>query len=271
APPEQCRDEECPPGMAGCETQRGGGSMGSTCRVDNDCGEGLICQDDLCVSGSRGSSTPGVDSGMPHFFVQLGGTVGLGFATSGMQADGIPPPGVDPDPWIYGDGIVDPSCYLPGPDLDPEDSFPDYYNYCVRVAQAGLVPTGGIRLNVGYYFLDWFAVAAFARFSPVFGQGDLAFMLFGVRAQFQVTPPTEIGFHAALHLGFSIGQVQLQPPGNGPNAPFVISGLNGIPVGATVGYRFVKHFGLFAQVDLMFQFPTFLFNTDITIGVETGF
>ena len=57
----------------------------------------------------------------------------------------------------------------------------------------------------------------------------------------------------------------------GANAPFIISGLAGLPIGATVGYRFHRHFGVFGEVNLMFQFPTFLFNTDITVGLETGF
>ncbi|MCZ7683938.1 MAG: hypothetical protein M5U28_36295 [Sandaracinaceae bacterium] len=152
--------------------------------------------------------------------------------------------------------------------------------YCVRVAQGGFVPNFAIRLALGYYFLDWFGAAAFVRFAPFSGYGDLSFVLLGARLQFRPLIDLErqnngSGPSLSLHVGFSVGQVQHQPPGNTPatggEAPWVISGLNGIPIGLTFTYRFMKHVGVFAEIEAMFQFPTFMFNADISAGLEVGF
>lgn len=281
APPEQCVEAECPPGMEGCHSRRGGGAAGSTCSSDGDCGSGLVCRDDMCVADDDGG-----DGGyLPHFFFRASVGLALGYVTSGMQADGFPPTqelldaaqrGDPSSVWVLttGDSGV---CPLGDPAVVEA--------YCVRVAQPGFVPNMAIRLAVGTYIPDpslaWLGFAGFVRFAPISGQGDLSFVLLGARVQ--VRPLLDLerssrdgsGPTLSLHLGFSVGQVQHQPPGNEPAdgspAPWIISGLNGIPVGVNFGYRFMKHVGVYAEAEAMFQFPTFMFNADISAGLEVGF
>ena len=276
APPETCGETECPPGMSGCASG-GGAGMGASCISNSDCGSGLVCDDDLCVTGSGGGTGDIVsdDNGMPRFFLHVGGFVAMTHVEAGMQADTCPPSvtrGLDP--------AVDAQCGPPGPEEayvvansgDPNNLCPlQDGQFCVRVTQPGAVVNGGLRIAAGGYFLPFLGAAVFARFQPNAGYGDLSFFLIGARLQAQLTTPSETGLNAHVFVGTSVGQIQAQPPRNGDNAPWIISGLNGLSFGGIFGYRFHKHFGIYAQVDFMLQFPTFLFNGDISAGIETGF
>ena len=114
-------------------------------------------------------------------------------------------------------------------------------------------------------------MAAWARFAPISGYGTMSFLLVGARGELQVTPPAATGFHASVFAGGGAGQVQIQPPGNGSNAPYIISGLGNITVGGYAGYRIVRNFGIVAEVDFLFQVPTFLFDIDITANLAVTF
>lgn len=271
APPQQCGETECPPGMEGCNAQRSGAGMGATCMVDADCGSGLVCRDDLCVAGESGGGGGG---DVTHFFIRasLGGA--FGYVQEGMTADNN-----RPDQW---DTPLNPGEYdreawvdrgTPGCPGDPTFEGP-----CVRVGQAGFVPNFQIRLALGYYIhgLEWLGVAAFARIAPFAGAGDMANIVVGGRLQLR--PLVELERQGGdivplltVFAGFSGGQVQHQPPSNGPNAPWIISGLNGVPVGVSGGVRFHKNVAAYAEAELMFQFPTFMFNLDASAGVEVAF
>lgn len=209
---------------------------------------------------------------MPRFFLHIGGTLGLGLANANMQADRY---GVGTETaGLAAPGNPEGTCSLRYPDLPPSQN-----PWCVRVATGGLVPHAGIRVQLGYYVLPFFGIAAWARFAPVHGAGDHALYHFGGRVEFQLTNPAETGPHAHLFAGGGFGQIQIQPPGNPVvdagdgtfDAPYIISGLGNLSLGGYVGYRFIKHFGLVGQVDMMFQLPTFLFNLDITVSLAVGF
>jgi hypothetical protein len=258
--------------MAGCEGSRGGAGMGSTCRTDNDCGSGLVCRDDLCVSGPSGGGGEGEGGDAPRFFLHIGGTLGLGYASQGMQADSYPCSAADaardPSDPLWCPAPNNPTAFVGA--NEGECGLEAGY-YCVRVSQSGMVPVAAIRVAAGYYILDWLGIAVYGRFQPVFGQGDFAFGVIGARLQLQLTEPVETGFHAHVHAGGGGGQVQIQPPGNDDNAPYIISGYGNISLGSTLGYRVHRHFGFIAEVDFLFQVPTFMFVTDITVGVEVAF
>ncbi len=134
-----------------------------------------------------------------------------------------------------------------------------------------MVPTFAIRFAAGYYFLPFLGVAVYGRFQPFSGQGAFSFGVVGARIQLRVTEPSATGLDVAVHAGGGGGQVQLQPPGNGPNAPYIISGYGNISVGSTLAYRFSRNFGLMAEVDFLFMVPSFMFVTDITGGVQVAF
>jgi hypothetical protein len=146
---------------------------------------------------------------------------------------------------------------------------------CLYVRDSGLVANFQIRAEVGYFVLDWFGISLFARFQPISGFGPLSLMLIGARLHFRLLDVSTPEFiprpFVHLHVGGSAGQIQVQVPNNGPQAPWGTSGLGGAHVGATVGYRFTPNVGIFFEPDVMFQFPNFLFNIDLHAGVEFGF
>jgi hypothetical protein len=268
APPETCTDAECPPGMEGCSS--GGGGMGSTCRTDGDCGSGLVCEDDLCVTGdgdgNDGSDGDGGDDGAPRFFLHVGGGLGAAWVDGNMVADDVRPGETRFDGTMRPAAEHDPSSWV---EAGMGDCTQD--NRCVRVAQPGFVPHPQIRVAAGYYLLPFLGAAVWARFSPIAGRGTMSFLTLGGRLELQVTPPVENGFHASVFAGGGGGQVQVQPPGNGENAPYVVSGLGNISLGGYAGYRIMKNFGIVGQVDLMFMVPSFLFNLDLTVNAAVTF
>lgn len=305
APPVQCGERECPPGMPGCEN--GGRGAGESCTSDSQCASGN-CEDDLCaMSGDSGGGGGGA-SGAPRFFVRVGGGLGLSWVESGMRADRVPcAPGdmectdyaldtpTEIDNWpSYGSGYTyNPTSwsangYVPvsesieaggaetscGGSLD-EQGFGN--QACLYVRDPGFVPNFQLRLEVGYFVLDWLGFSAFARIQPVSGFGTLSMALIGARVHFRVydVDPSNGGSASGpfvhLHVGGSGGQIQVAVPNNGPAAPYGQSGLGGFHFGSTIGYRFMQNVGVYVSPDLMFQVPQFLFTLDLTAGLEVGF
>lgn len=264
APPETCTDVECPPGMEGCAGSGGGGAgqMGGTCRDDTDCGPGLMCEDDLCVSGERSGGDDGGNDA-PGFFIHVGGALGAGWADTGMQADRYPASLDNPGPGYVRSGEGACQLHLDRP--------PEERGFCVQVATPGFVPHPVIRVAAGYYFLPFLGAAAWARFSPLSGDGAASFVTAGARLEVQLTPPVESGFHASLFAGGGGGQVQIQPPGNGDDAPYIMSGFGNVTIGGYLGYRIVRNFGFVAELDAMFMVPTFLFDLDVTVNAAVTF
>lgn len=260
-PPQQCGANECPPGMAGCSSG-GTAGLGDTCRETSDCAGSLVCEDEFCVTGQHPDDDDDDDDASstdaPRFFIDIGATVGLGYAQSGMQADtgddGSAPP--ENSPWVRG-GTED--C-----DLDP--AF-----FCVRIATPGFVPTFAIRAALGYWVHPRVAIGLQIRFQPSAGVGDLANMLIGLRLYAHATEPTAEGFIATPFIGSSYGQIQLQPPQNGGAEPFIISGLNSVQFGSTLGYRFMRNVAIIATPEFHVMFPTFLFDIDLTVGLQASF
>ena len=273
AAPETCGDSECPPGMDGCAGgSSGGAGMGSTCRTEGDCSSGLACEDNFCVvagGGNRRDDSDDSDGGgggdLPIFYLQVGGSLGLGLASAGMQAD------------RFDDGTGNAALVQGGTgDCGLDPSF-----YCVRVATGGLVAHGGIRIQAHIFFLDFLGAGIWARFAPSSGQGDHASYHFGARLNLAVAdialgddPAWGPGLQVVVFAGGGFGQIQIQPPGNPTiegDSPYIISGLGNISLGSTINLRIVRNFGFFFQADLMFQLPTFLFNIDLSLGASVSF
>jgi hypothetical protein len=256
APPEQCTDTECPPDMPGCN---GGGQ---TCLSSSECPTGFSCVDDMCTSDDdEDDSRSDTREEAPRFFFHAMGFWGSAFASSGMLADSAPANEMN-----MNDG------YLRFDEADCNAEFDT--DYCVRIETSGFVPTFGLRLAVGYYFLPRLAAAFAFRWQPNAGEGTLAGLLLGLRLQYLLTEPAPDGFNAAAFVGTSFGQIQPQPSQNGTGEepePYVRSGLNGIQLGTVLGYRIMKNFGIQVTPEIMFQLPLFLFNIDLTLGIEVGF
>jgi len=146
-------------------------------------------------------------------------------------------------------------------------------SYCVRMKSTGFVPQVALRANVGYFITERFAASGLFRFQFSSGEGTLAGILLGARAEYLLTQPRTTGLTISGFGGLTIGQIQSQPPadGSGDDAPFVVTGPLGVHVGSTLRYRFVPNFGLFAAPELDVQLPAFLLHIDATLGVEAAF
>jgi hypothetical protein len=152
--------------------------------------------------------------------------------------------------------------------VDNLDAFEDY---CVRIETPGFVPTFAARIELGWFFWEQLGASLFFRWQPDAGTGSLAAFLFGLRLHYLLTDPTPEGVNAHVHLGTSVGQIQPKPPQNGPVEPYIRSGLNGINAGGTVGYRFMRNVGVFLTADFNFLLPVFIFDLDVTGGLEIAF
>jgi len=266
APPEQCTETECPPGMEGC-SRGGGGGMGDTCLSASECNDGLSCQDNFCVADDDDDDDDGPSAGWfeesSRFFAQVSFAAGLSFVSSGMYADGEPQ-----SPPLPGEDDV----YIPEGTGDCVDNADGFQDYCVRVETPGLVMVPGIRFGLGAWILDWLGLEATMRIAFSGGQGTLANMLIGGRVIGRVTAGLDNPLlDIRLHLGTTVGQIQPQPPQNGAPEPFIRSGLNGIDFGAAYVANFNKHIAIFVEVDAQFLFPVSLFNLDLNFGLQAGF
>ncbi len=304
APPVQCGERECPPGMPGC--REGGRGAGESCTSDSQCVSGN-CEDDLCAMGGD-SGGGGGSSGAPRFFVRVGGGLGLSWVEPGLRADRVPcAPGdtecsdfaldtpTEIEGWpSYGEGYTyspaswSANGYVPvsgsieagGAETSCSGGLDNQgfgNQACLYVRDSGFVPNFQLRLEVGYFVLDWLGFSAFARVQPISGFGTLSMALVGARVHFRVydVNPADGGSASGpfvhLHVGGSGGQIQVSVPNNGPAAPYGQSGLGGIHLGSTIGYRFMQNVGVYVNPDFMFQVPQFLFTMDLTAGVEFGF
>lgn len=256
APPQQCaQTEECPPGMPGCDSHRGDASLGDACERESDCQEGLACESGACVATDNEAPPNTSEEVAPRFFADVGLSIATAYAHRGMLADAAPEvPGAMA--WEAG-----------GSENCPQDES----QYCVRVATPGFVPSFGLRIAAGYYVLPRLALAATFRLAFSSGVGTFANMLLGGRIQYALLAPRPTGLHLDAYVGGGFGQIQVSPPGNGANAPWIISGLTNLNGGAVFGYRFTRNFGLQASLEAILLVPTTMFAIDTTFGASVSF
>jgi len=273
APPSQCGGgDECPPGMPGCG---GKGGLGDTCRADSDCGKDLICADDFCASGEREDDGGDDDgAGGPRFFVDLGFVAGAAYVGRDAEADSaVPQDVVDANPGEEGEAARKAGwdCqFTPAAGGNPAK----LSNCTVAVDQPGFVPNFAVQLVAGYFFTPRFYAALNGRLQlGGHGEGSLAGILVGARAGYLVTKPVSKGLMVSLFGGATAGQIQVQPPAQkgGEKGPWVVSGLGGVQLGTSVGYRFTPNIGLVATPQMHFLLPTFLFNLDLMAGIQASF
>lgn len=303
AAPQQCSsDEECPPGMAGCTASHGSAGMGETCSRDGDCGEGLICEDDLCTLGSRDGDGDGDEPSTPgnqaRFFIDVGATMAFGYVSGGAADQGpeldfgpdLDSGADDIDPLtgllpVDGEGSLTPyqDCEADDQGFFPDDTGTRATGCNVRVETPGFLAAIAVRAAFGYYIIPRFALSVQLRlqvatidgaggFGGGGGAGALASLLIGLRAQYLVTDPSAVtGLFVAPFLGTSVGQIQLRPDQAGQEEPFLRSGLNGVQIGSVVGFHISKNVGVVLTPEAHILFPDFLFNFDVTLGVQFGF
>jgi hypothetical protein len=235
----------------------------------------------------------------PDMFKSSGSEI-LRFPGAKLQGDNVPLEqdfGItqenawEPDRDSY-DGYINPmtgaaepftSSQCPG---DGKDTGPDYNmgvqrpyglypsKYCVRVNKPGFAPEVALRANLGYFVTPQTAISLIWRFQFNSGQGQLHNMLVGGRLEYMFTKRKARGIMFSGFAGGTFGQIQAQPSAKNAtgNEPWIKSGLAGAHVGVNVRYRFTDNFGLFMAPEFDLQFPTFLWNIDLTmLGGEVAF
>jgi hypothetical protein len=156
---------------------------------------------------------------------------------------------------------------LPYPTIEPS-------SYCARVPKSGFVVNPALRLNLGYFITQSFALSVPLRFQFSAGKGSLSHMLIGLRGELAFSAPeTATGIPISWFFGGSYGQVQAKPPPKDPKraAPYVISGPFGINTGLNARFRVHRNFGFIVSPEIDVLLPDFLFNIDLSAGVEAAF
>jgi hypothetical protein len=199
----------------------------------------------------------------PRFFLQLHGAFGAAYLSGEMTTDidQSTPPGA-----VGSDGQECPR------DSPSNCTFPDGVGDTVNITSTGFTPTIAVRVTAGYYVIERLAIAAGIRLQPSAGKGSLSNLFIFGRLQYLLTPPVAMGVHAAVYLGTGVGQIQPKPDLMGGSGDrYIISGLNSVFVGASIGYRFTPNVGVFIEPEVDVLFPTTLLNIDISAGIGIYF
>lgn len=163
-----------------------------------------------------------------------------------------------------------------GPPLNgverPYGLFPS--SYCVRVNKPGFAPELAMRASLGYFITPSVALSLIGRFQFSAGVGTFSKMLAGARVEYMFTKRKARGLMVSGFLGGTFGQIQAQPAAKNKtgNEPWIESGPIGAHIGATIRYRFTDNLGMFMAPEFDVQFPSFLWNIDLTLlGGEVAF
>ena len=195
----------------------------------------------------------------------------------------------EPDRDSY-DGYIDKNSMTPEPFVssacpgDGKDTGPDFQGgpkaslypsrYCVRVNKPGFAPALALRTAIGYFVTRDVSLALLMRFQFSAGKGSFSNMLLGARAEYMFTKTKARGLMVSGFLGGTFGQIQAQPSASNSTGdePWIKSGLGGAHIGANIRYRFTDHIGFYMSPEFDVQFPTFLWNIDLTVlGGELSF
>lgn len=188
--------------------------------------------------------------------------------------DGYIAPNGAPEPFVSsscpGDGRDT------GPPLNRVDRPYGLYpsSYCVRVNKPGFAPQVALRASLGYFITHNVALSLIGRFQFSAGEGDFANLLVGGRVEYMFTKRKARGLMVSGFIGGTFGQIQAQPSAKNATGdePWIKSGLAGAHIGTTIRYRFTDNLGMFMAPEFDVQFPSFLWNIDLTmLGGEVAF
>jgi hypothetical protein len=299
APPTQCSssDNECPPGMPGCD--HGNAGLGESCSANSDCGSGMVCDDDYCVMGeaddeeeeaSLSSSRRKIGK---RFYLDLGIGVALTAVGKGRAADrnitsaelnDVVGRSAGEDGGLSTDlarGNLASRGWDCAPFITPGDGANgeklNVQNCAVAVNPGGIVAVPVINFAAGYFVTPSLALALTGRFQIGRGEGPLAGIAVGGRGEYYLTKPSDTGLKFGLLAGFSVGQLQARPPADGARqGPYAtnanVDGVGAIiNAGARMAYMFTPSIGLNVTPLLNFGMPNFLFALDLTAGVTAAF
>jgi hypothetical protein len=283
--PAQCGADECPPGMPGCgpplanHTQ----GLGDACRADVECQAGLSCRDDFCsVDDGRSRESNFAGERIRRVFVEAGFTLGAAYVGKGHPADGAPPrsvleaarmrtPSEAQLAYIRSKGwSCDTTTRMVDTDGDgmPDDTAAELSDCDVAVSGPGFVPMLAVHLAGGYRITPKLYAAGTARIQLSRGKGTLAGVVLGARGGYVLVDPSIGGLGLDAFAGFGVGQIQAQPE---DDSPFAISGMGAAELGVRGLYRITDRFSVVVTPHAFIMFPTFLFDIDLTAGMQVAF
>lgn len=286
-PPTQCGApgtvEECPPGLPGCST--GSAQLGDTCRSNSDCASGLACVDEFCAISDGESPSKRKKGGAPRWFLDVGVGAGFTYVGDGKTADRPPSRQLVNDALAAQIAAGDPNAgkeYLAQHGWDCNWAPNAAGNYVasdckVAVDSKGFVPVMLLNFGLGYYVTQKLGLALTGRIQLDSGEGTLAGILLGARAEYLFTQPKPKGFHMGGILGVGVGTIQAKPPTDKKaTTPYATSAVPtgvgaGINVGLRIGYRFNRYIGLQLMPGLTVGLPRALLALDLSGGVAVSY
>jgi hypothetical protein len=141
------------------------------------------------------------------------------------------------------------------------------------VASSGFVAVPVLTATLGYYVTPRLGLAAFGRFQFKHGEKSIG-LGGGLRADLLLTEPAADGFHAGLLGGVLLGRVQAKAPPavmSMVDGPYASSGPFGVQLGMRLGYRFTRNVGVVVTPAANLMFGNFLFDLDLTGGLQLAF
>ncbi len=254
-----------------------GGREGSSCRTDDTCHSGFICEDNLCVAGERVEP----EGPWQRFFLEVGFNMAAATASHQMTPTSIPTElrvagglNTQTDMTSSGELVTSNDSYYLGGTEDCNASAPaagevaTEDNYCVRVTEGLFVFAPGIHVGIGAWITERIGISARARVGFGDGGGTLSFIQVGLRAHYRLLIPRPTGLHMEIFLGGAVGQIQVRPKQVGADRPWARTGLGGVDLGVNLGYRFTPNVGVFVQPGVYALFPDFSMGLQATIGLD---
>ncbi len=290
-PPSQCGGGEAAAAPSVAYMGREG-VMGDTCSVDNECGEGLVCHDNFCALGDRKNKKKDSDGEAPRFYFDLGIGVAAVLVTNSSATDSNPPEPVLQDAeqrateaYTGAERLQAAQAYAAGYGWNCEvgetaEQRLSFGNCTTSVGGSGFVTVPVLNGTFGYYVTPRLGLAVTGRYQFKHGEGSSGIGA-GLRADILLTEPAETGFQAGLIAGLRFGKVQAKAPdvaqaaGTMPTlqiaGPYASSGPFGLQAGLRLGYRFTRHVGLVFTPTANLMMGSFLFNLDLTGGLQFAF
>jgi hypothetical protein len=210
-----------------------------------------------------------------RFFLRAGAALGFAYLKSGLPTDRAPPQQLVDEALSAqqaANSTVAGRAYLAahGYDCNWEMQGASFVasNCNAAIRAHGFQFAPGIDLQAGGYVTPRLALAAVLRIAPDAGYGSFNHALLGAQLEYALIAPKPTGFWTNLGLGFAFGHLQVQPSSDHNQGPYVSAGPYEVHALVALGYKFARHFGVYASTTLRLLFPGQLWMIEPTMGVE---
>ncbi len=282
-PPVQCFvGSVCTPGTLGCSEPVLESSLGQMCRRDKPCAEGLTCEQGRCALAQRSADSEKAPQYTSRFSVEVSAGVALNFLGSKQSPDSLPPLATvnalrDRDAT---EREAHQTLFDAGWDCQVEKApgVLDARDCNVALQRPGVAVVPLLQLVFGIRLSSRVTLSPTARIQLRRGEGPLAGIALGVRAEYLLTTPKVQGLRVSGLAGAALGSMQASPrnPEKVHGIRFASSAhIDALGVVAHVGlralYRWTRHLGLSLTTALQLGLPNAMFALDTVAGTEVYF